>query len=428
MDLAKLHECFKASSGVITDSRKLEQNCLFIALKGVNFDGNEFAEMAIEKGAKFAVVDRPEIAEKNDKMILVEDTLKSLQQLANYHRKQIPAKIIALTGSNGKTTTKELIHSVLSQKYVTRATVGNLNNHIGVPLTLLEFDEKTEIGVVEMGANHIGEIDFLSRIAAPDFGLITNYGYAHLEGFGSFEGVIKGKSELYDYLLEKPGMVFLNIDDPIQKKWTNSLSAFTFGEDNQADCNVNYIREKSGPLTIGFEKEKIQSQLYGDYNFTNLATAIAIGKYFELNQEEIKKGIASYLPANNRSQIISKSTNRITLDAYNANPTSMRASISSFCPTKQRKSIVIIGDMFELGAYASAAHQEVIDQLIHSAVEKVITVGDHFYQTQTEGQKFKKFRTLEETKKYIAQNRFDQTDILIKGSRGMALEGLLDFL
>ena len=428
MSPAKLHEYFKISTGVVTDSRLLKNGCLFVALKGKNFDGNKFAIEALKKGAKFAIVDSSSVAKKSNKIILVEDSLKALQELAQFHRKQITTKIIALTGSNGKTTTKELILSVLSQKYNTKGTFGNLNNHIGVPLTLLQFDEKTEIGVVEMGANHIGEIDLLSKIADPNFGLITNFGHAHLEGFGGFEGVIKGKSELYEYLFEKSGITFLNIDDPLQRKWINKLNSFTFGEDNNANCQIKYMREKFKPLSISFEKKTIKSQIYGNYNFTNISTAIAVGKYFKLSFDEIRKGINSFLPSNNRSQIIFKGSNRIILDAYNANPTSMKASILSFCEAKQKKSVVVLGDMLELGVYTEIAHQDIIKQIIDSNVEEVLTIGDCFFQTESEDKRLKKFKTIFEAEEYISKKSYTDREFLIKGSRGTALEHLLEIL
>ena len=428
MSPAKLHEYFKISTGVVTDSRLLKNGCLFVALKGKNFDGNKFAIEALEKGAKFAIVDSPSVAKKSNKIILVEDSLKALQELAQFHRKQITTKIIALTGSNGKTTTKELILSVLSQKYNTKGTFGNLNNHIGVPLTLLQFDEKTEIGVVEMGANHIGEIDLLSKIADPDFGLITNFGHAHLEGFGGFEGVIKGKSELYEYLIEKSGTTFLNIDDPLQIKWRNKLNSFTFGEDNNANCQIKYMREKFKPLSISFEKKTIKSEIYGDYNFTNISTAIAVGKYFKLSFNEIRKGINSFLPSNNRSQIIFKGSNRIILDAYNANPTSMKASIFSFCEAKQKKSVVVLGDMLELGRYTEIAHQDIIQQILDTNIEEVLTIGDYFFQTESEDKRLKKFKTIFEAEEYISKKSYTDREFLIKGSRGTALEHLLEIL
>ena len=428
MNPAKLHEYFKITSGVKTDSRLIKNDCLFFALKGQNFDGNEFAIEALKKGAKFAVVDRSSTAKKSNKLILVDDSLQALQELAKHHRKKLGTKIIALTGSNGKTTTKELILSVLSQKYITRGTVGNLNNHIGVPLTLLQFDENTEIGVVEMGANHVGEIDFLCKMIDPNFGLITNFGHAHLEGFGSFRGIIKGKSELFEYLLDKSGTCFLNLDDPLQRKWRNKLNSFTFGQDNEVNCRINYTREKFEPLSISFENKTIKSQIYGDYNFSNISAAIAVGKYFKLSFDEIKKGITSFLPSNNRSQIIIKGSNRITLDAYNANPTSMKASISSFCEEKQKKSVIILGDMLELGSYTVIAHQAIIRQIIDSDINEVLTIGDHFFQTKFHDQKLKKFQTITEAEKYISKKNYSDRDFLIKGSRKIALERLIELL
>ena len=428
MNPAKLHEYFKITSGVKTDSRLIKNDCLFFALKGHNFDGNEFAIEALKKGAKFAVVDRSSIAKKSNKLILVDDSLQALQELAKHHRKKLGTKIVAITGSNGKTTTKELILSVLSQKYNTRGTIGNLNNHIGVPLTLLQFDENTEIGVVEMGANHVGEIDFLSKMIDPNFGLITNFGHAHLEGFGGFRGIIKGKSELFEYLHEKCGTCFLNIDDPLQRKWRNKLNSYTFGQDNDANCRINFIREKFEPLSISFDNKTIKSQIYGDYNFSNISAAIAVGRYFKLSFDKIKKGITSFLPSNNRSQIIIKGSNRITLDAYNANPSSMKASISSFCEEKQKKSVIILGDMLELGRYTEIAHQAVIRQIIDSDINEVLTIGDHFFQTKFNGQKLKKFQTIAEAEKYISEKSYTDRDFLIKGSRGIALERLIELL
>ena len=299
MNLPKLHSIYKSSSGVAIDSRKIKKNSLFFALKGKNFDGNDFAIDAIERGAKYSLVDNVQISKESDKMILVDNVLISLQELANFHRKKLCAKIIAITGSNGKTTTKELIKSVLSQKYITKATVGNLNNEIGVPLTLLEFDENTEFGIVEMGASQIQEINFLTRIIEPDFGLITNFGYAHLEGFGGFEGVIKGKSELYNYLKKKNKLAFLNLDDPIQKKWISKLSSFTYGRSRNSDCKLKPIENIDKPLELKLEKEIINTQLYGNYNFSNIACAIAIGRFFKLNLLNIKKGIYEYIPRNN---------------------------------------------------------------------------------------------------------------------------------
>lgn len=428
MNIIKLHDYFKDSSGVVIDSRKLIQDCFFIALRGEKFDGNEFAEVALKKGAKYALVDRPEIANKNERLILVDNTLKSLQELAQYHRKNIETKIIALTGSNGKTTTKELIKNVLEKKFNTKATRDNLNNHIGVPLTLLDFNEKTEIGIVEMGANHKKEIDFLCQLAQPDIGLITNFGQAHLDGFGGIEGVIKGKSEIYKYLLNTEGTIILNIDDPLQKRWMSYNSLFTFGEDVGADCCVKYLKRKQMPLALTFEEKIIESQLYGEYNFSNIGAAVALGKFFDLNIEQIKAGITSYESKNNRSQNIFKGSNRIILDAYNANPSSMKASITSFIDNKKNKGSVILGDMHELGKFTGTAHQKIINQLESTDINSILIVGEHFFKTQSNDPRVRAFKTLDETKDYLIQNPFEDTEILIKGSRGMTMEKLLDYL
>lgn len=428
MNLMQLHDYFKDSTGVVTDSRKLTQDCFFIALRGENFDGNKFAEVALEKGAKYALVDRPEIAKKNKRLILVENTLQSLQELARYHRKNLNAKIIALTGSNGKTTTKELISSVMAEKFYTKATKGNLNNHIGVPLTLLDFDEKTEIGIVEMGANHKKEIDFLCQLAQPDIGLITNFGQAHLEGFGGIEGVIQGKSEMYEHLSKTGGTIVLNIDDPLQRKWISYQPHYTYGEDAGADCFVKYLKRKHKPLALTLEEKTIESQLYGEYNFSNIGAAVALGKFFDLNVEQIKKGVSIYESNNNRSQSILKGNNRIILDAYNANPSSMKASITSFISNKKNKGTVILGDMFELGTFTDTAHQEIINQLESTDLNSILIVGEHFFKTQSRDPRVHSFQSLDEIKNYLIQNPFEQTDILIKGSRGMTMETLLDYL
>jgi UDP-N-acetylmuramoyl-tripeptide--D-alanyl-D-alanine ligase len=428
MNLTQLHDYYKETSGVVTDSRKLIQNCFFIALRGENFDGNQFAETAIAQGAKYALVDRPEIAEKSDRLLLVDNTLESLQELAQYHRNKLKAKIIALTGSNGKTTTKELIMSVLGKKFDTKATKGNLNNHIGVPLTLLDFDQNTEIGIVEMGANHQKEIDFLCQLAQPDIGLITNFGEAHLEGFGGVEGVIKGKSELYKYLSQTNGTIILNIDDSIQSKWESYSPHYTFGEDAKAYCRLEYLKRKSQPLAISTEGKTIESQLFGEYNYSNIAVAVALGKFFDLNLEQIEEGISGYRPTNNRSQIIHKGTNKITLDAYNANPSSMKASITSFVNNREKKGVVILGDMFELGTQTASAHQEILNLVVETNVEDILVVGKYFFKTQTQDPRVQYFSTLEEIKNFLIQNPFDKSDILIKGSRRMTLETLLEQL
>ncbi|SVA87480.1 uncharacterized protein METZ01_LOCUS140334, partial [marine metagenome] len=322
MDISSIYQIFLNSNKVCTDSRKIRDNDLFVSLKGPNFNGNKFAETALENGANYAIVDQKEFA-VNDNYILVNDCLNTLQNLANYHRKKSKAKIIGLTGSNGKTTSKELIFSVLKLQFKTIATTGNLNNHIGVPLTLLSIEPETEIAIIEMGANHLKEIELLCNIADPDYGYITNFGKAHLEGFINLEGVIKGKSELYTYLMKKSRLIFINNNDnkqlEITKEYTNK---FTFGKTNS---NVNYSVNTINPqISISIEDVTIESPLFGEYNVENLAAAICIGKYFNMSNTLIKEGVENCIPNSNRSQIIEKGSNKIILDAYNANPTSMQ--------------------------------------------------------------------------------------------------------
>ena len=312
MEIGSIHKIFLKSNGVSTDSRKVKKNDIYFSLKGPNFNGNEFAKSAIEKGACYAIVDQKEyVIDKS--YILVEDCLKTLQNLANYHRKNSKAKIIGLTGSNGKTTSKELIFSVLKNKFKTIATTGNLNNHIGVPLTLLSIKEDTEIAIIEMGANHLKEIETLSNIADPDYGYITNFGKAHLEGFKNLEGVIKGKSELYNHLINKSRLIFINNRDKKQVELTKEYSnKFTFGEQNSD--SIFSVKSINPKINISIDNILIESNLFGQYNIDNIAAAICVGKYFNLGNEKIKKGIEDYIPDNNRSQIIKKGSNKIILD------------------------------------------------------------------------------------------------------------------
>lgn len=397
---------------------------MFFALKGDNFNGNAYAEKAIEAGAKYALIDEPNyhIA---DKTILVPNVLKTLQELASYHREFLNKPIIALTGSNGKTTTKELIHAVLSKAYNTTATSGNLNNHIGVPLTLLSMDTHTEIGIVEMGANHQKEIEFLCRIAKPDYGLITNFGKAHLEGFGGIEGVIKGKSEMYDYLIANGKTVFINSNDPIQVEKTKQANIFSFG-DKLVISNIEISFVEAQPFVLcSYNNIKIQSQLIGDYNFNNIAVAIAIGNYFKIDDRDIKNAIENYTPTNNRSQIIQKGYNKIILDAYNANPTSMRAALLNFEKQEGYK-IAILGDMFELGKDAKQEHQNVVDLAASLKINEVILIGENFFKTKHQDANIKPFKSFDNFKDTINLNTPNSKTILIKGSRGMALERILD--
>ncbi len=424
MTIASLYEHFLAHPNICTDTRKITKDVIFFALKGDNFNGNTYASEALEKGAAYAIIDE-EVYNTSDRTLLTTDVLETLQQLSNYHRRKSNAKVISLTGSNGKTTTKELIHEVLSKKYRTIATRGNLNNHIGVPLTLLSIKEDTEIAIIEMGANHQKEIAFLCSLAEPDFGYITNFGKAHLEGFGGVEGVIKGKSELYDYLIENGKSIFLNADDPIQEERLKTyVKKFGFSENNHQYYQISLIA--ADPFVqLGVEEYNITSQLIGRYNFSNCCAAVLMGKYFNVALSDIKKAIAEYVPENNRSQLIEKNGHHIILDAYNANPSSMQAALETFKALKGNPKMAFLGDMFELGETATEEHQSIAD-LAHSMnFENAFLIGENFNRTNSKLQKFESFNALKEV---IQKQSLPKSTILIKGSRGMALERLLDIL
>ena len=358
MSIQDLHELFMKSSGVITDSRKIKNNCIFFSLQGSNFNGNKFAKSAIENGAMYAVIDEEKYFENKENYILVDNSLATLQQLANFHRKKVKTKIIGITGSNGKTTTKELINSVLKTHFKTYCTKGNLNNHIGVPLSLLEISDNTEFAVIEMGANHIGEIELLSKIAEPNYGYITNFGKAHLEGFGSEEGVIKGKSELYEFLTESFGFVFYNSDDEKQKHiLSNYNKKFGFGKEAG---DLNYLVKAENPnIVVEVNNNTFKSTLFGNYNIPNVISAISIGIFLGVPIEKVKNGISDYISSNNRSQILKINSNNVILDAYNANPSSMLLAIKAFQNAELENKVLILGDMFELGRDENKFHQEI---------------------------------------------------------------------
>ena len=421
MKIADIYSKFKTCTSVCTDTRKLEQDCIYFALKGDNFDGNKFVSKAFDGGAKYCVLDDNN-ALINDHCILVEDVLTTLQELATFHRETIKIPIIALTGSNGKTTTKELIYAVLSTTYKVKATIGNLNNHIGVPLTLLRLTKDLDFGIVEMGANHQKEIAFLCGIAKPDYGLITNFGKAHLEGFGSVEGVIIGKAELYDFIKQNHKTAFINNDDKEQiKQIANYTNIITFGSSNSNDCVVTF--DDANP----YSKEKIESQLIGSYNYGNIAVAIAIGQHFKISTEHIKKGIENYQPNNNRSEIIKKGTTQIILDAYNANPTSMLAALQNFKQLKAENKFLFLGDMFELGAEAEKEHQSIVDFIECNFTNNIFLLGKNFEKTICKSF-INKFSNFEDLRPHFKTLPLENTTVLIKGSRGMALERILDLL
>lgn len=425
MDIPSIHQLFLESTGICTDTRKIKKNNLFFALKGANFNGNEYAEQAIKQGASYAIIDDKQF-NTSDRFILVNDVLETLQQLATYHRNHLAIPIIALTGSNGKTTTKELINCVLSSQFNTTATSGNLNNHIGVPLTLLSMNKDTEIGIVEMGANHLKEIAFLCNIAQPDFGYITNIGKAHLEGFGGIEGVLKGKTELYHHIQENNKLVFLNTEDPKLLKASSGINTYTFSQQNNSDASIQ-LHNANPMVSVTYKNQEIQSNLIGVYNFTNIAAAIAIGSYFKLDEKLIKKAIESYTPSNNRSQIITKNDFTIILDAYNANPSSMNAAIDNLKQLESNPKTVFLGDMFELGKTAEEEHQKIADKISTTSFDSIFLIGENFHKISTTDPRIKKYRSFEDLQHNQTFKKLQGT-VLIKGSRGMKLERVLDIL
>lgn len=427
MDIPYIHRLFLKCNSISIDTRKIEANSMFVAIKGEKFDANTFAKEALEKGADYVLIDNEDYC-IDQRTILVENSLIALQELAKFHRLYLKLPIIALTGSNGKTTTKELINVVLSKKYNTKATVGNLNNHIGVPLTLLSFNEKTEIGIVEMGANHKKEIAFLCDLAQPDYGYITNFGKAHLEGFGGVEGVIEAKSEMYDYLSKNNKLAFVNLEDPIQARKSANLNSYSFGLDKDG-ANVNINSMAANPFVeISFSNLLVQTHLIGLYNANNVNAAITIGKYFGVEELAIKEALENFIPENNRSQLMTKGTNQIILDAYNANPSSMTVAIANFLQLDNPNKILILGDMFELGAESSKEHKAIVDSLLNEKNIDCYFIGKEFCANRMDKQDFYFYDTFDSFSEYLQKNKIENSYLLIKGSRGMALERTLDFL
>lgn len=427
MTIQEIHALFLQTSGIAIDTRKINKDSFFVAIKGDRFDANTFAAEALEKGAKYVLIDN-EAYRIDHRTILVSDSLTVLQELATYHRQYLKLPIIALTGSNGKTTTKELVNVVLAKKFQVKATVGNLNNHIGVPLTLLSFDQSTQIGIVEMGANHQKEIEFLCGIAQPDYGFITNFGKAHLEGFGGVEGVIKGKSEMYAFLAKYNKTTFVNLDDTLQNEKTTHFNRITFSQTNP-NATVFIESVAANPFVkvkaLGAE---ITSHLIGLYNATNICMAITIGHYFKVPIEDIKTAIESYVPDNNRSQLMVKHTNEIILDAYNANPSSMRVALENFIQLDKPNKIVVIGDMYELGEESKAEHKSIVDFLSTNESMSCYFVGKDFYANQLPKANFFFYETFDDFAKALSAFEWQNNTILIKGSRGMALERTLEFI
>ena len=423
MNAASFYPLFLQAGKVTIDSRKIESNDIFFAFSGENFNAATLAEKAADEGALAVIVEDHAFENTERNIFFVPSTLEFLQELAIHHRNQLNIPIIALTGSNGKTTTKEIIHAVLSQKFNVQYTFGNLNNHIGVPLTLLSIKPEHEIAVVEMGANHQKEIQLLCQIAQPNFGYITNFGKAHLEGFGGFEGVIKGKSELYDYLKNHAQTILVNENDPIQVEKTENYSPkITFGK-----ANSDYqFEEFSNENFVGlrFQNQKAQSKLTGNYNFTNLCAAASLGFYFGLNFELIKTAIENYTPTNMRSQVMEKNEKTFVLDTYNANPSSMVESLKNFSTFNGSKTI-IIGDMLELGEESDKEHQSILEFAESFNFDEIITVGKCFKKVNTISQSF---IDTQELAKFLESNEIQSKNVLLKASRGIALEKILEFI
>ncbi|MCY1721350.1 UDP-N-acetylmuramoyl-tripeptide--D-alanyl-D-alanine ligase [Prolixibacteraceae bacterium Z1-6] len=427
MSTEEIYELFVEHPIISTDSRQIEKGCIFFALKGENFNGNKYAESAISKGAAYSIIDEEEY-NTSENTILVKDVLKALQDLAAFHRKQLAIPILGITGTNGKTTTKELIATVLSKKFKVSFTQGNLNNHIGVPLTLLRMNSETEFGVVEMGANHQGEIAELCQIALPDYGIITNIGQAHLEGFGSFDGVKKTKGELYNYISQKKGVIFYNSDNPLLEELSASIkNKISYGT---KDATFTGVPIQSPPfihVKANFAKGVLylNSNLIGDFNFENILAAACIANYFGVDPLKIQEAIKKYHPTNNRSQLIKKGDVKIIMDAYNANPTSMSASINSFLSNLSGKNYLILGDMLELGDYSAAEHSKIIDLIPELIAKNTFLVGKEFYKSG-KNSALKTFLNVDELYSYLKSNPIKNGNILIKGSRGIRLEKILE--
>ena len=428
IQIQELYDLFLKHSNVSTDSRVIQEGDLFFALKGEHFNGNKYALEAIHNGASFSIVDDESI-EDHPQIIYTDDVLKTLQELSLSHRQRINIPLIGITGTNGKTTTKELVQAVLSKKFNTYSTKGNLNNHIGVPLSLLEINESHEIAVIEMGANHIGEIEFLCQLSQPGFGLITNIGKAHIEGFGSIEGIIKAKTELYKHLEINKGLAFVNITDDLLIQLSRAIKIITYGPDSQANCSTQLMASYPA-LQIKWTKKDIgytiNSNLYGSYNFQNINAAISIGDHFKVDAEDIIAGIEAYTPDNSRSQLIRTSRNILYMDAYNANPTSMELAINNFNNLPESKKVMILGDMMELGDDSPEEHQKLIDLANSMPTEAVIYIGSYFQDLL--GEKENVFTNVQEAKNWLSENPFVACSILIKGSRKVELEKLLEVL
>lgn len=411
---------------ISTDSRSIEKDCVFVAIKGERFDGNDFAYKVASDGiAACVIADRNDLPH-HERLFIVDDSISTLQQLAKLHRERINIPVIGITGTNGKTTTKELTAAVLSKKYNIIYTQGNYNNHIGVPLTLLQMRPDTEMAVVEMGANHINEIAQLCSIAQPDFGLITNIGKAHIEGFGSFEGVVKTKNELYEHIRNNGGKIFVNNDNTLLRELSKDLTCFSYGKDNNADIKAEVV-SFNPYLTIRWNDNEIKTNLIGEYNFENVLAAISIGTYFNVDKTQIIKAIEDYYPTNNRSQYIKTDKNEIVMDAYNANPVSMSNAIRNFRRISSNNALLILGDMKELGKDSENEHSIIISLVKELGFNKVFLVGEELLKADID-KSFSHFFDVDELISYINTHEVQNHKILVKGSNSIHLEKLKNIL
>jgi len=432
MQIPELYKHFLQFPSIQTDTRKIKTGDLFFALKGPNFNGNRFAGQALANGASFAIVDEA-TGDPGDRIIQVDDVLQTLQNLAQHHRRQFmspnrekPLPVIAITGSNGKTTSKELVHAVLSTSYKTYTTEGNLNNHIGIPLTLLKIKPDAEIAIIEMGANHQKEIEGYCSYTMPTHGIITNCGKAHLEGFGGVEGIRKGKGELFDYLRLHSGTAFVMWDYDYLREMSKGIKEIiTYGTHDTSICGC--VKNSSGFLEVtinaGADISLIKTQLVGEYNLPNVLLAVAIGKYFKVADDKIKWALENYIPSNSRSQLLKKDGNHIILDAYNANPTSMQAAIENFAQMEGKDKVLMLGGMMELGAESLAEHRALIDLISKYKWKHVVLVGGDFDKTE---HPYLHFKNSAEAKAWFADQHFNEASILIKGSRSTQMEKVLE--
>jgi len=418
MSISELYSMYKKHPTICTDSRKITKEAIFFALKGENFNGNEFAEKAIKNGCSYAIIDEKDY-DTHQNTILVDDALATLQKLATYHRAQLNIPVIGITGTNGKTTSKELIHAVLKSEKNCYATKGNLNNHIGVPLSILEINKQHEIAIIEMGANHQHEIEFLCTIAQPTHGSITNISSAHLEGFGDLKGVINAKNELYQFIRKSNGSIFVNNEDGLLLELVIEIDKITYGE--KGDCSGK-LENISPFVSVTFKNKVIQSKLIGDFQFYNIMLAICIGKHFGIADDKIKTAIENYTPSNNRSEIIETQYNTLILDAYNANPSSMKAMLYSFAEQNYQNKLCILGDMLELGETSLEEHQIIIN-LAEELKLECILIGKEFSKVNTTA-----YNSTDDFAEFLNEKPINNKTILLKGSRGIALEKLVDLL